>query len=225
MATIPSNTFKIWRDGDVVTASEYMQELEILRTAINANGLDISTLKNATLGVLKGVLNGTSFPPNPNPGDVFLRTDEDMYYFLSSAGTWFPLALNADLLAHAESTENPHKVSAAQIGTYTKTELDAKLLQKAIGAFRFEPCTGLFFTNGGSSSANANVTFTTPFTTTPVVYAGNTSTNVPYADTLSHPYIYNVTKTGFSCTIKAAGPLGTVGSPANLVMNFLAVGN
>lgn len=136
MAIIPSNTFKIWRDGDVVKASEYMQELEILRMAINANGADISVLKNATVGVLKGVRYGATFPPNPEPGEVFLRTDEDMYYFLSSESTWTPLALNSDLLAHIDDTENPHKVSAAQIGAYTKTETDIKFAVKTQPAWR-----------------------------------------------------------------------------------------
>jgi hypothetical protein len=132
MAIIPSNTFRVWRDGDVVGAEEYMKELEILRMAINANGTDISVLKNATIGVLKGVPNGITFPPNPNPGDVFLRTDEDKYYFLSSQNVWIPLALDADLIEHMESTENPHRVSASQLGVYTKTEADVKFATKAL---------------------------------------------------------------------------------------------
>jgi hypothetical protein len=135
MAIIPSNTFRVWRDGDVVGAEEYMKELEILRMAINANGTDISVLKNATVGVLKGVLNGITFPPNPNPGDVFLRTDEDKYYFLSSQNVWIPLALDEELIEHMESTENPHKVSASQLGVYSKTEADVKFAVKSLDAW------------------------------------------------------------------------------------------
>lgn len=122
MATIPSNTFKVWRDGDVVGAEEYMKELEILRMAINANGADLSTIKNATAGVLKGVLNGATFPPNPNVGDLFFRTDEGALYVLNAESNWTALSLSSELAEHTVSTENPHKVSASQIGVYTKEE-------------------------------------------------------------------------------------------------------
>jgi hypothetical protein len=229
MATIPSNTFKVWRDGETVKALEYMQELEILRTAINANGNDVAVLKSAALGVLRGVRNGEVFPPNPIPGDVFLRTDENKYYFLGSESTWIPLALGADLSAHLENTENPHKVSATQIGAYTKTETDNKFSAKintvAAAGQRLETVNLLFFTNGGSISSTATGTFAKPFTNIPTVFPGSIIEPVSYIDTIGHPYIV-ATKTGLTVKIRTDGNnLGTPGSPKNAIMSFLVIGN
>jgi hypothetical protein len=126
MAIIPSSTFKTWKDGDTVKAKEYMQELEILRTAINANGFDLETLKAAASGILKGIQNGDEFPPNPVKGDMFYRTDEGILYILDDEGQWDALSLKATTDAHAANKENPHGVSAAQLGVYTKEETDVK---------------------------------------------------------------------------------------------------
>jgi hypothetical protein len=228
MAIIPSNTFKTWRDGEVVKALEYMQELEILRTAINANGNDVAVLKNAALGVLKGVQNGEAFPPNPLPGDVFLRTDENKYYFLGLDATWKPLALDADLLAHMEDTDNPHSVSASQLGVYTKTETDNKFQTKAktvvAAGQRLEVVNALFFTNGGSNNSTANVTFAEKFTQVPLVLPGSIVTPVSYMDTIGHPYIV-ATTTGFTVKIQTSqGNLGTLNQPKNAIMSFLVIG-
>jgi hypothetical protein len=128
MAIIPSSTFKPWKDGDTVKAKEYMQELEILRTAINANGFDLEVLKGAAAGVLKGVQNGDVFPPNPVKGDIFYRTDEGVLYILDNEGQWDGLSLKAETDEHAANKENPHGVSAAQLSVYTKEESDVKFV-------------------------------------------------------------------------------------------------
>jgi hypothetical protein len=229
MAIIPANTFKVWRDGEVVTALEYMQELEILRTAINANGLDVSVLKNAALGVLKGVQNGDEFPPNPVPGDLYYRTDEGLLYVLNATSNWTALPLSSELAAHTASTDNPHKVSASQIGTYTKTEIDSKFPVKTESVFgsgqRIETVNVLFFTNGGSNNSTATATFSRSFSQIPVVIPGSVVEPVSYIDTIGHPHII-ATKTGFTVKIQTdgSGNLGTLGSPKNAIISFLAVG-
>lgn len=85
----------------------------------------------------------------------------------------------------------------------------------------------LFFTNGTSTTATANVTFGTAFTGTPsIIPGGTTTTGIPYSDSILHPYIYNQSTTGFSVKISAVGGnLGTVGTNANISINFLVLGN
>lgn len=92
---------------------------------------------------------------------------------------------------------------------------------------RMELCSGLFFTNGGSTNASTNITFNKPFSSVPTIFCGQmpNDTTIPYSDVCYYPFIYNVTTTGFSVKINSAGNLGTVGSPANLTMNFAAIGN
>lgn len=223
MAIIPSTTFKAWKDGEVVKAKEYMQELEILRTAINSNGEDLAALKGAAAGILKGIQNGPEFPPNPVQGDMFFRTDEEILYILDSEGQWLAQSPKAEADAHMNSKENPHGVTASQINVYTKEESDIRYVSGT--GERFQPVNALFFTNGGSNNSTAHVVFPKAFSEVPTVVPGHVVTAVPYIDTIGYPYIYNVTKTGFSVKIATtAGNLGTFNTPVNAVIRFLAYG-
>lgn len=222
MAIIPSSTFKDWKDGDTVKAKEYIQELEILRTAINANGEAVAALLAATAGVLKGIQNGSSFPANPVKGDMFFRTDEEVLYILDANSQWNAISPKELVDEHIADKENPHGVTATQVGSYSKTEADNRYA--VASGQRIETAPALFFTNGASTSATANVTFGKAFTEIPTVVPGSVTVSVPYIDTIGHPFI-TVTKTGFTVKIIAdGGNLGTVGSPANAAINFLVFG-
>jgi hypothetical protein len=92
---------------------------------------------------------------------------------------------------------------------------------------RMEICSASFFTNGGSNTATATVTFGKAFTSPPTATFGNITagTNIPYSNALLTPVI-TTTTSGMTVTITAqGGNLGTIGSPANLVVNFLVFGN
>lgn len=92
---------------------------------------------------------------------------------------------------------------------------------------RFESIGGTFFTNGGSNSSTANMTFSKAFSSAPIIIPANmyAGSNISYSDVMYYPYIYNITTTGFSVKLSSAGNLGTIGSPANIGMNFLAIGS
>lgn len=128
MARIPNGTFKNWADGDVVHANEYMQELEIIRTAINSTDDDVVILKNASSGTIKRVPSGTAFPTNPTPvvGDVFYRTDHDLFYILGSNSQWRAESPKWVVDAHIANTTNPHNTTATQVGAYSMSESDTK---------------------------------------------------------------------------------------------------
>ncbi len=137
MAIIPSTTFKQWKNGEVINALEYVQELEILRTAINSNGTDIAALKGLTVGELRRFPSGTSFPGGAIPGDIFYREDLGQAFYLGLESQWHQFSLESALTAHATSTENPHKVSAVQLGVYTKEESQAAFAAKTQEAEKF----------------------------------------------------------------------------------------
>jgi hypothetical protein len=86
--------------------------------------------------------------------------------------------------------------------------------------------TAFLFTNGSSDTATANVAFSKAFTTPPSVAPANIIQSASYADVIRYPYIYNVTTLGFSVkiTTQGSGNLGTVGSPVNMLLNFLVLG-
>lgn len=92
---------------------------------------------------------------------------------------------------------------------------------------RYEVVAGLFFTNGGSAQASATITFNKPFTNVDIIMPGHISNgqSISYSNTISYPWDYNITTTGFSVQLNAGGPLGTVGNPQNLVMYFLVIGD
>jgi hypothetical protein len=87
-----------------------------------------------------------------------------------------------------------------------------------------ETCRLIFYTNGNSIFAETGWTFSQAFTETPMIIPSYIDTTVPYSDTIYYPFIYQVTKTGFRVRIKSTGNLGTVGSPANMFMKYLAIG-
>ena len=92
---------------------------------------------------------------------------------------------------------------------------------------RMEICSVAFFTNGGSNTATATVTFGKAYTAPPTATIGNitSGSNIPYSNALLTPVI-TTTTSGMTVTITAqGGNLGTIGSPANLVFNFLVFGN
>lgn len=122
----------------------------------------------------------------------------------------------ADLVVDGTVSEGGTQLSQKYVrttsnGTYNRIEIDGLL----------------FFTNGGSTQATASYTFSQAFTSAPTILTGGITAAVPYSDTLMYPYIYNVTTTGFSVKLTTAngGNLGTVGTPANMAMNFVAIGN
>lgn len=92
---------------------------------------------------------------------------------------------------------------------------------------RYENHIGIFFTNGGSAQATATITYDKPFNSLPTICPGNLTNgnSISYSNTLSYPFIYNESVNGFSVQLNAAGPLGTIGSPANLGMMFFIYGN
>lgn len=51
MVSIPDGTFKDWQENDVIKASEYKQEREMLRSALNVNNLKLSILESSTVGL------------------------------------------------------------------------------------------------------------------------------------------------------------------------------
>jgi hypothetical protein len=133
MARISDGTFKAWQDGDTVTASEYMQELEIIRTAVNSTDDDVVILKNASGGTIKRVPSGIAFPTSPAPaiGDVFYRTDQDLLYVLGSNSQWQVQSVKT----HAARTDNPHGVTAAQVGAYSTADADNNFVKKGFTGY------------------------------------------------------------------------------------------
>jgi hypothetical protein len=105
---------------------------------------------------------------------------------------------------------------------------DASRVKTTSTGMRLEIAQATFFTNGGSSSSTATVTFSTAFTSKPKVMPMNIEIgdNISYSDSILYPNITNVTTTGFTAKIKAqGGNLGTLNSPANILFNFLVFGN
>lgn len=118
-------------------------------------------------------------------------------------------------------------------GTDVQTLLESlktysdKMINAGQTGFRIEITPAIFFTNGGSNNSTATVTFTTAFNNPPSIFVGDMYQAQAFGDVILCPYIYNVSKTGFQVKITASGGsnLGTVGSPANIFMHFLAIGN
>jgi hypothetical protein len=54
MAKITDGTFKNWQDTEIIHASEYTQEREILRVAVNDNDTRIGSLESSTIGLQLG---------------------------------------------------------------------------------------------------------------------------------------------------------------------------
>jgi hypothetical protein len=135
--------------------------------------------------------------------------------------------IQTDLTNHKNNTSNPHGVTATQIGSYTKTEVDNLLVNKITGSpnFKIDITTGIFFTNGGATTAQTNITFNKAFTTIPAIFPGDISQSVSWSDIIYYPFIFGVTTTGFSVKIVSNGDLGTLGDPKNIFMHFIAIGN
>lgn len=131
MARISDGTFKQWADGDTVTAAEYMQELEIIRAAVNSTDDDVTILKSASSGTIKRVPSGTAFPSTPEVGDIFYRTDQDLLYVLGSDSQWQVQSVKT----HAARTDNPHSVTASQVGAYSTAESDTTFAKKTQSAW------------------------------------------------------------------------------------------
>lgn len=133
--------------------------------------------------------------------------------------------VDSNVDTHTASKSNPHNTTAAQVGAYTKAESDDKYVHGS--GERTEICSLLFFTNGGSHTSTANYTFSKAFTNPPTVMPANITNPASYVDVIRYPYIYNVTKTGFSVKITTGDSgleLGSIGSPINVAMRFIAIG-
>lgn len=90
----------------------------------------ITSVENATVGLIHGVPSGTAFPTTPIPqgGDVFYRTDLDAFYvYNNNTKVWVQYAHQSDLTSHTGSTNNPHNVTASQVGAYTTSAVDTKV--------------------------------------------------------------------------------------------------
>jgi hypothetical protein len=131
MARIPSTTFKDWKDGDIVNAEEYERELEIIRAAVNDNHDRITTLQSVSGGSISRIPHGTAFPTSDiQPGQIFFRSDQELLYLLGTDMQWEPFAPKSTLDAHTLNDDNPHNVSASQVGAYDKAEADIKFVGK-----------------------------------------------------------------------------------------------
>ena len=133
--------------------------------------------------------------------------------------------VNNDTDSHIGNYTNPHNTTATQVGAYSKSETDGLLNGKVSSNLgtRIETVGGFFFTNGMSTSAQTNVSFSKAFSKVPTVVPANILQAVAYGDVIYHPYIFNVTTLGFSCKISSTGNLGTA-TPTNLIMDFFVVG-
>lgn len=78
-----------------------------------------------------------------------------------------------------------------------------------------------FVSAGTSNYLSANVTFSRPFTSVPVVKPGNITNTIGYSDVMCYPFITSVTKTGFSVSFRSTG--GNFAS-GTLKMMFEATG-
>jgi hypothetical protein len=83
--------------------------------------------------------------------------------------------------------------------------------------------TGLFFTNGSSNIAQANISFGNAFSTIPFVAPLNIGNVVSYGDVIYYPYIYNITTTGCTVKLTATGNLGST-TPSNMIFSVIAIG-
>lgn len=84
-------------------------------------------------------------PDSPKRGDVYVDGSGALILFDGTA--WVPFAPPVDLTTyatkgelgtHVANTQNPHAVTAAQVGAYTKAEVDTKLAAKADKATTIE---------------------------------------------------------------------------------------
>lgn len=119
-------------------------------------------------------------------------------------------------------------VSGNMTVTGTITEGSTLLSQKYVRAnVRLDIEAGFFFTNGGATSATANITWGTAFTSAPHVSPLEITLSASYIDTIIYPWIYNITTTGCSVRLQTykGDMLGTAGTPTNAVMWFMAIGN
>jgi hypothetical protein len=82
----------------------------------------------------------------------------------------------------------------------------------------------LFFTNGGSTEASGTATYSSAYSVPPIIIPANIVTPVSYSDVIHYPYMYNISTTGCTVKLTSQGNFGTLGSPANMNMNFFAFG-
>lgn len=107
MGRIPDGSFKNWQDTEVVHATDYKQEREMLRVAINDNDTRILNVEGQNL-----VSRVESLEENSDP------------------------ALRTDFNAHKDSTSNPHSTTASQVGAYSTAQSDSTFVKKVdTGAF------------------------------------------------------------------------------------------
>lgn len=93
----------------------------------------------------------------------------------------------------------------------------------ALGGTRNDVYELSFFTNGSVNSLTLNYTFPTPYTSTPFVTPGNITQSISYCNTMTYPFITNVSSTGFTVQLITANPANNFGS-GTLKMNFKVEG-
>ena len=95
MANIPDGTFNDWQDTQVIHATEYKQEREMLRAAVNDNDSRLKAVETNQQGTITGIRYGTAFPTDPPPktGDMIFRTDQGTPYIFMAIGVWKPIAM------------------------------------------------------------------------------------------------------------------------------------
>jgi hypothetical protein len=117
MAKIADGVLKIWSDGMVVTASDYHQEREMLRTAVNDTDTRVDTV-NQNITDINNSINSLS-TNKANVGDSYTKTEANtLLNAKANTGTSY---------TKAESDTNYYGKSSV----YTKTESDANYYGKS----------------------------------------------------------------------------------------------
>jgi hypothetical protein len=150
----------------------------------------------------------------PSPGTV------------SQAGT----PISASALNNLETQyDDAYADAQAYVATYAAPLFSQAIYTGSKGKFsgyNIQICQVPFFTNGNSNSAQYSYSFSTAFKSLPTIFPADITVAQSYGDTILYPFIFNKSLSGFSVKILTAGGqnFGTSGSPANLFMNFIALG-
>lgn len=145
---------------------------------------------------------------------------------VSQAGT----PLTASALNNLETQyDDAYADAQSYVASYAAPLFSQAVYMGSKGKFSgnaIQICSVPFFTNGGSSSAQYTYNFATPFKSLPTIFPADITVSQSYGDTMLYPYIFNKVLSGFSVKILTAGGqnFGTSGNPANLFMNFVAIG-
>lgn len=96
MSQVDQNSLKNWQDKDVISASQYDNERNLLVTAINDNATKLGDMytkeqvdaKVATMATTITIASGTTFPSSPTTEQLFYRTDLNAMYEYDNVLGW-----------------------------------------------------------------------------------------------------------------------------------------